>query len=264
MSSTISISEQPSSVQMSSDDSKQLSQQVSDMQVSENPTPKKLVFCLPGREYSRQFLMGWTRLMLSLFQQGHEIVVSQNYSSVVHFARTLCLGGDVLAGAGQKPFQGKVEYDAIIWIDSDVLFNPQQIVDLINSPHPVTCGMYMMEDLTHFAAVKEWDTDYFGSKGTFKFLTPKEVEDWANTTQQRYMPVAYSGMGAMVIKNGVLEKLSYPWFYRKLEAIATDDGKVLVDMMSEDVALCKNLQDKGVEIMLDTKTRVGHQKLVVL
>ena len=182
--------------------------------------------------------------------KGHQILVSQQYSSVVHFARAKCLGGDVLKGPDQKPFQGEVDYDALMWIDSDIVFKPDDFFKMLESPHDVTAGLYMMEDLQHFATVQEWNEDFFKKNGTFQFMRPDDVRG-----APRYVQVAYSGMGWMLIKRGVVEKLKYPWFWSDLERVGD-----LVDMNSEDVAFCRAIG--GVHI--DTTVRVGHQKLMVL
>jgi hypothetical protein len=211
----------------------------------------KIVFALPGREYSREFLMSWSDLLVQCTAKGHQVLVSQNYSSVVHFARARCLGGDVLAGPNQKPFQGKVDYDVIIWIDSDVIFSPENVFKLLDSPHDVTAGVYMMEDMKHFAVVEAWDEDYFKEHGTFKFLEPSEPSG--------YKKVAYSGMGFMAIRKGVVESLKYPWFWSDLQRIGD-----LVDMSSEDVGFCRSLTAAGHDIYIDTELRVGHQKKLVI
>ena len=215
----------------------------------------KIIFCMPGRTYTREFLLAWSDLLMQASQKGHQVMISQQYSSVVHFARAKCLGGDVLKGPDQKPFQGNVEYDIMIWIDSDILFKPQDIFDLIESPHDVTAGMYMMEDLQHFATVKEWNTDYFKQYGTFKFLRPDDVVGAGH-----YMEVAYTGMGFMAIRKGVVEDLKYPWFFSPLETI----GDGLVDMNSEDVSFCKAMTAAGRAVHVDTKIRVGHQKMLII
>ena len=216
----------------------------------------KLVICMPGRMYSREFLLAWSDLLMQASSRGHQIMISQQYSSVVHFARAKCLGGDVLKGPDQKPFQGQVEYDAMMWIDSDVIFKPDDLFELLESPHDVTAGLYMMEDLQHFAAVKEWDEEFFSKNGTFKFLSPPEVAD---ESTPRYLPVAYSGMGWMLIRKGVVESLKYPWFWSELQSVGS-----LVDMNSEDVSFCKAIQAAGHAIHVDTKVRVGHQKLMLI
>jgi len=226
----------------------------------------KVIFCMPGRTYSREFLLGWTDLMMQASARGHQCMISQQYTSCVHFARAKCLGGDVLKGPDQKPFQGKVEYDVIMWIDSDMVFRPDDFFALLESPHDVTAGLYMMENMQEFAVVKNWDKDYFAKNGSFKFLRPDDI-----VGAPQYVKVAYSGMGWMMIRKGVVEDLKYPWFYGPLEVISEGaerpDGSVaplIVDMNSEDVSFCKALEAAGHPIYVDTKLRVGHQKSLVL
>ena len=132
----------------------------------------------------------------------------------------------------------------------------------------VIAAPYIMEDVKHYAVVRNWDVDYFAKNGTFEFITPESIEKYRAATLCRYMPVAYSGMGMMLIAKGVLEdpKVTYPPFWRPLEQIPTGnaDVPVLVDMSSEDVALCKNIADAGYKVWLDTSLRVGHHKALTI
>ena len=171
------------------------------------------------------------------------------------------MGGDVLKGPDQKPFQGSVDYDVMMWIDSDIVFKPDDFFALLESPHDVTAGMYMMEDLQHFATVKEWDEDFFAKNGTFKFMKPEDIVrvGEADSPSSSYLPVAYTGMGWMMIRKGVVETIKYPWFYSELQTVGP-----LVDMNSEDVSFCRALQAAGHTIHVDTKIRVGHQKLMLI
>jgi hypothetical protein len=214
----------------------------------------KVVFCMPGKSYSREFLLAWSDLLMQATARGHQCMISQQYSSVVHFARAKCLGGDVTKGPDQKPFQGQVDYDVMMWIDSDIVFKPEDFFALLESPHDVTAGMYMMEDLQHMAVVQKWDEDFFAKNGTFEFLRPEDLKD-----APQYMPVAYAGMGWMLIRKGVIEDLKYPWFWSPLETVGG-----LTDMNSEDVALCKAMTTAGHQVFIDTKIRVGHQKLMLI
>jgi hypothetical protein len=213
---------------------------------------------MPGREYSREFLLAWSDLLMQASSKGHQVMISQNYSSVVHFARTKCLGGDVLKGPDQKPFQGQVEYDAMMWIDSDIVFKPEDFFRILESPHDVTAGLYMMEDMQHMAAVKDWNEEYFQKYGTFKFIRPEDV-----VGAPEYMEVAYAGMGWMLIRKGVVENIKYPWFRSELNTM-WDGDKMLVDMCSEDVSFCNALKAAGHPVHLDTKLRVGHQKKMII
>lgn len=214
----------------------------------------KIVFCLPGRDYSREFLLCWSRLLMEVSKKGHEFVISQQESSMVHFARAKCLGGDVTKGSGQKPFQGQVDYDVMMWIDSDIVFTPEDFFKLIDSPHDVTSGVYLMEDGQRVAVVEQWDEEYFLRHGTFEFLKLENLK-----YAPRHLKVAYTGMGWMCIKKGVIEKLSYPWFRSEIQTIGQ-----FVDIQSEDVSFCRALGHAGVDVYVDTTVRVGHQKRMIL
>jgi hypothetical protein len=214
----------------------------------------KIVFCLPGKDYSREFMLSWSDLIMQAGAKGHQIMISQQYSSVVHFARSKCLGGNALKGPDQKPFQGEVDYDVIMWIDSDMVFKPEDFFKLLESPHDVTAGLYMMENLQEFAVVKEWNEDFFLKNGSFKFLRPDDI-----VGAPQYMPVAYAGMGWMMIRKGAIEDLTYPWFWSPVQKIGE-----AVDMNSEDVAFCRSLNEAGHQIHIDTTIRVGHQKSMII
>ena len=43
-----------------------------------------------------------------------------------------------------------------------------------------------------------------------------------------------------------------------------ENGKLIRDMCSEDVAFCKNLKDAGYKITVNTQIRVGHEKRLVI
>ena len=105
-----------------------------------------VVFCLPGGSFSNTFLMCWSNTLYTLVKSNkYNIAISNDYSSHVHFVRAKCLGADVTAGPDQKPFQGKLDYDVILWLDSDMVFNYEMIEQLIESclyKYPVVSGVY--------------------------------------------------------------------------------------------------------------------------
>ena len=65
---------------------------------------KSVVFCLPGRGVSYTFLKSFVQLCFDLVQNGTSIQISQDYSSMVNFARCKCLGANVLRGPNQIPW----------------------------------------------------------------------------------------------------------------------------------------------------------------
>ena len=92
---------------------------------------KTIVFCLPGRGVSYIFLKSFVQLCFDLVQSGASIQISQDYSSMVNFARCKCLGANVLRGPDQIPWDGKLKYDYQLWIDSDIVFNSEKFYQLI-------------------------------------------------------------------------------------------------------------------------------------
>jgi hypothetical protein len=222
---------------------------------------KKVIIALPGREYSGLFLKKWSETLMTLTQKGYKVLLINDYSNFVPFSRMKTLGLDVMRGANQVPYDGQIEYDVWITIDSDIVFTSEQVLQLIEDTdkHPVVSGLYRMSDLQHYAAVKKWDMEYFKKNGTFEFIKVNELD-----TSEKYMKVAYNGMGFFACRKGVIENLKYPYFSYPLTEMETEDGKVLRDMCSEDVAFCKNLKDAGYDVIVNTSLRVGHEKTLVI
>ena len=74
--------------------------------IKERMRGKAIVFCLPGRGCSFTFLKNFVQLCFDLVQNGMSIQISQDYSSMVNFARCKCLGANVLRGPDQVPWDG--------------------------------------------------------------------------------------------------------------------------------------------------------------
>lgn len=237
-----------------------------DMPTTMAPKKKRVILGLPGREFTSNFVISLVRTLYTLWESNkYEVVLVPAYSSFVSFTRMKTLGLDVLRGVDQKPFNN-MEYDAFLTIDSDIVWNPEQVVELLNNleTHPVVSGLYRMADLENFACVKEWDKEYFLKNGTFAFMKTEDVKAWKEETKQKFMEVSYNGMGFFACRKEALDSLQYPYFWHELTEFVTEDGKVVRDMCSEDVAFCKNLQKAGFNIMVNTDIVVGHEKPLII
>jgi hypothetical protein len=227
---------------------------------------KKIVFALPGDNFSSRFLISWTATLSKLWEtRKYDIIISPATGSFVPFVRMTTLGLDVLRGEEQKPFDGQ-PFDVWITIDSDIVFTFEQVEKLIESTeeHPVVAGMYRMSDLVNYAFVKDWDETFFKKNGTFQFIKPEDVEAWKKETEFKYFPVVYSGMGFMAIRKEVFDKIKYPYFDSEVITITAEDGKVIRDICSEDVSFCKKITQAGYQIMVNTDIRVGHIKPLII
>jgi hypothetical protein len=244
--------------------------------VPENTTPspagegttkmKKVILAIPGDSFSSKFLISWTNTVLSLFASPkYDIAVAPGTGSFVQYVRMQTLGLDVGRGVDQKPFNGD-DFDIWLTIDSDIIFSPEQIFELLDSTekHPAVSGVYRMSDLQHFAAVQNWDENYFAKHRTYEFLTQESLDKWKSETGLKFMPVNYVGLGFFACRKEVLYKMQYPYFDGEIKECISDTGVLMRDNSSEDVCFCHNIAKAGYEIVVNTDLRVGHLKPLVI
>jgi hypothetical protein len=233
---------------------------------------KAFMICLPGSYFSGSFLVNIMGLHSTLLEHGIKVYFSQMQSPEIHLLRGWCGGGTHENGIYQSPFEGRkelpedFEYDYILWIDSDIIFNLDSFTKLLDMDKDIATGWYFQKDGQPAAGffdktkmrftdknppfVDIWDRDYVYSY---------KNDNLINTKTEPYV-IDWCGMGWMLIKRGVMEKLKYPWFMPKI----TRTGKNTYEATSEDLAFAMNLREAGIEIWMNPLVRVGHEKLVVL
>ena len=226
---------------------------------------KKIVFCLPGRGVSYTYLKNFVQLCFDIVQNGMSIQISQDYSSMVNFARCKCLGANVLRGPNQIPWDGKLEYDYQIWIDSDIVFNTAQFWQLLDladngeegGEKEIVAGWYATED-GQTTSVAHWleEDDFRKNGGVMNHETVESI-----SKRKKPFTVDYTGFGWVAIKNGVFEKLPYPWFAPKMQVF---ESGAVQDMCGEDVSFCLDAIEEGFEIWCDPRIRVGHEKTRII
>ena len=257
---------------------------------------KTFVFCLPGRGVSYTFMKAFVSLAFELVQNGAAIQISQDYSSMVNFARCKCLGANVLRGPNQLPWDGKLPYDYQVWIDSDIVFNTEKFYQLVLNAIPesaitkeevtqtvknekgedveqkgmalkidpkkerhIVAGWYCTED-GKTTSVAHWlDEDDFRTNGGV--MNHETIESISK--RKKPFTVDYTGFGWLLIKKGVFEheQMPYPWFAPKMQIF--ESGEVQ-DMCGEDVSFCLDAKEAGFEIWCDPRIRVGHEKTRII
>jgi len=172
---------------------------------------------------------------------------SSEYSSMVSDAREMTLNGsneNIIND--QRPFKGEITYDTILWIDSDIIFNPDDAMKLINSDKDIVSGAYLLASGEVTAYPKLLKSGYLFQD----VLAMKEITK-----------VEGCGFGFLAVKSGVFESLSRPWFQ---SAIGTTDDGFTFPIMGEDLSWCKRVQEQGYEIWFDPTVRVVHHKMMKL
>ena len=222
------------------------------------PIPKKIVVCLPGRDYSNNFLLCWSNLINYCNWAGHNLIISNSYSPNIYYVRNECLGANMLDGILQKPFRGQVDYDFMFWIDSDVLFSIEDFQALIDMDKDISCGCYIMADNKNYAIVERMNNKHLRENGTYQFITREEMEKKTESFK-----VDYTGFGFLCMKKGVMESLQYPFFKPKLHEF-NFNGTIVRDYSSEDVSWCIDIREQGYEIYCNPNVKLGHEKRIVL
>lgn len=224
---------------------------------------KTIAFCLPGLMYSGTFMTQFVRLLFDLNQQGINFYISQQYSSMVNHARTDCLQADNYAGTMLTPFRGQVPYDYIMWIDSDIIFKTEDLIELLKMNKDIASGWYVQSNAgilsNQSTVVEHMNLQELYEKGSNKYET---VEDMSR--RQEPFKVDYCGFGWMLIKKGVYEKIPYPWFVPRVIQLQKPDGTILEDVCSEDISMCEDFRKYGFDIWVHPKVRVGHQKMITI
>jgi hypothetical protein len=185
---------------------------------------------------------------------------------MVNFARCKCLGANVLRGPDQLPWDGQLNYDYQLWIDSDIVFNSEkfwQLCDMAISEdgkeREIVAGWYSTED-GRTTSVAHWldENDFRNNGGVMN-------HEMVDTISKRKKPftVDYTGFGWVLIKNGVFEneEMKYPWFAPKMQVF---ESGAVQDMCGEDVSFCLDAKEAGYEIWCDPRIRVGHEKMRVI
>ena len=190
--------------------------------------------------------------------------------------RCKCLGANVLRGPDQIPWDGKLNYDYQLWIDSDIVFSTEKFWQLMIWHFPLMqlmrtvkqlkeriiqsqAGWYSTED-GRTTSVAHWlEEDDFRNNGG---VMNHEMVDGISKRRKPFT-VDYTGFGWVLIKNGVFEneQMKYPWFAPKMQVF---ESGAVQDMCGEDVSFCLDAIEAGFEIWCDPRIRVGHEKTRII
>jgi hypothetical protein len=145
-------------------------------------------------------------------------------------------------------------FESVLFIDSDILFDPADAVSLLCSPEPVIAGVYAAKKLGN----GQLNVD-FGAG-----VAEVRVGEWAVEP----VPVRAVGAGFLRIKTDVLRRLvreldlpycrmadrfGWPFFQ---PAVVVEDGETRY--LCEDYAFCWRLRQIGVVPRVDLSFRVYH------
>ena len=83
-----------------------------------------------------------------------------------------------------------------------------------------------------------------------------------NIIKGKLFKADYQGMGFLLVKRGVFESFSYPWFHPRL--LKWKNHPNWAEFPYDDVEFCMRARENGYDIFIDPKIRLGHEKVKIL
>jgi hypothetical protein len=210
-----------------------------------------LIIATPGHSFMKEYFHSFLATIMELSKRNISWTFVNDYSSLVADAREITLSGtkDNLIGES-RPLNGSVTYDKILWIDSDIAWNPEDVIKLYESDKDIVTGVYLFPN-GNTSAHKDKDS---------LPLNFDEVVELKELTE-----IFGTGFGFLCVKQGVFESLTRPWFQSINSKITTPDGKEMdFPVSGEDISWCYRVKEKGYNIYLDPTVQVTHHKIMKL
>ena len=146
---------------------------------------------------------------------------------IVHLARELCLSKVKVS-----------EFDYVLWIDSDMLFNAEQLDKLLMANKNVVGALYKSYE-------NQWVCGFDKDDNLVK------VTDENLALDDTFLKVDYCGFGFLLMKTAIFNNLK-EWPFRPLSEHEYKKG--------EDYTFCKRLRESGETIFIHKEVKVLHEK----
>lgn len=209
-----------------------------------------VVIATPGNKMCSEYVKSLLNTVSILNQYNITWIYQNESSSIVSNAREATISGSInLEVNNSSPGKGKYTYDKIFMIDSDIVWNPNQFLELLNVNVDVISGVYYEKTGTHAMVHKNG-----GGSGP---MSREEIEKLQTTDE--LIEVYGVGLGFVCVKMGVFEELKRPWF--KIGTMNYEVGDTNYDIpVGEDLYFCERVFQNNHKIYVNPKIVVGHVK----
>tara|TARA_B100000287_G_C20324319_1_gene659116 strand:- start:19 stop:660 length:642 start_codon:yes stop_codon:yes gene_type:complete len=209
----------------------------------------KIIFCIPGKNFSNHFLLSWTKLIKYIESKKIEWEMACVYTPIVYKVREKCVS-----------YAFKQDYDYIMWIDSDMVFKPSDFEKLLNHNKDIVSGLYMKKNSSDIYDIP--------TSSVATGMDGKILNVFQNY-QQNLVKVFANGMGWMLVKKGVFESIKKPFCPSDLHEISEPFQKYLFHngerrLLGEDYTFQLKALEQGYDSYVDTSLVVGHEKSFIL
>jgi len=209
-----------------------------------------LMILTPGHSLMGQYVNSLLATTKILDEAGITWGWSNEYASHVSDAREMTLSGTKTNNIlNNIPFEGNIEYDKLLWIDSDIAWKPEDVLRVYNSDKDIISGAYLLA-----TGQVMWQKELLGEFYTYEELL--NMED--------IVEIGGTGFGFVCVKQGVFESLSRPWFQSASIAIKLNGSDYHFNIIGEDISWSKRVKDVGFKIHGDPQVKVTHHKMTTL
>jgi len=209
-----------------------------------------VVIATPGNQLESGYVKSLLGTIHVLQANNISWLFQNEYASLVTNAREATITGSKnLEVFNTSPGKGQYTYDKIFCIDSDIVWNPEHFIKLLQSDKDLISGVY-------FEARGE-DAMIHRSKDDYRPMTRDEISNLNQIGE--VFPVYGVGLGFMCIKSGVFESLKRPW-YGLGKVIQEVNGVTYELPLGEDLYFCERVTENGYKVYVDSSVVVGHIK----
>lgn len=213
-------------------------------------THYNVVIASPGSSFEAEYVQSLVKTLSWLDENELTYTFLNKYSSFVPTARELTAINSF--GSRWDTHEiggGAFTYDRVLWIDSDIAWEPGDVEKLIKTDLEIIAGVYQTSSDGTIAA-------HFPDENGL----PTRINKVELILLDEPVKVGGVGFGFVMMKQGVFESIPRPWFGVGKIQYPDVPHKTLV---SEDYTFCRAAQDAGYDIWLHPQVKVGHVKQTI-
>lgn len=209
-----------------------------------------------GGQVTEPYLQSIIRLVASSSSVKHDLaVMTSSGESLITRARNVAVANFMDS-----------DFDAILFIDSDIQFEPEAVWRIVDSGYPLCAAPYPLKTVNWEAAITQDTAEAAKIKATRLVIDTIPGEGFGD---DGFLKVRDTGTGFMLIYREVFEKIkkAMPNIEYTSDQMGTQgethnayfdtairDGRYL----SEDYEFCHRAHDVGYDIMLDVQGPILH------
>jgi hypothetical protein len=216
---------------------------------SEETTKKTIVFCVTGNTFSEKFLRNWTEIFGYCLMNNMQPILSNFSGNNSYLLKNGCMLGQNGSTEEQLPFKGKINYDYVVFMDTKHLLPLAHFKALLEANKDVitsaSSNEFSMEQMNFIQTVD------FTNPSNYEYEKREELEELKK--ESKLLKVDFIQCGVLLIKNGVFEKIQFPWF-------DFDQG---THDLKGDVHFCRKCKERGIDIFVDLEHMCAIERIVL-